>query len=148
MLLDNPEHAAKKELMQQLFPSVKNVEAGTQHPIPRARNNRRISISWMNLGMVSSLIARDEHLLKAQGESRKADGTYPDAKIPVRAMPAHQHVGLQVADYCLWALQRLEMKNEDRFKRKSRKKLSRNRRPDGSRHLAETGSVFLMVSRK
>ena len=56
-----------------------------------------------------------EHLLKAQRESRKADGTYPDAQIHVRAMPAHQHVGLQVADYCLWALQRLFMKGEDRF---------------------------------
>lgn len=56
-----------------------------------------------------------EQLLKAQRESRKADGTYPDAKIQVRAMPAHQHVGLQVADYCLWALQRLYMKDEDRF---------------------------------
>lgn len=56
-----------------------------------------------------------EHLLKAQKESRKADGTYPDAKIQVRAMPAHEHAGLQVADYCLWALQRLFMKGEDRF---------------------------------
>jgi len=30
-------------------------------------------------------------------------------------MPAHQHAGLQVADYCLWALQRLFAKGEDRF---------------------------------
>lgn len=56
-----------------------------------------------------------EHLLKAQNESRKAAGTYPDAAIHVRAMPAHQHAGLQVADYCLWALQRLFTKGEDRF---------------------------------
>lgn len=56
-----------------------------------------------------------EHLLKAQAESRKAAGTYPDAAIHVRAMPAHQHAGLQVADYCLWALQRLFTKGEDRF---------------------------------
>ena len=56
-----------------------------------------------------------EHLLKAQTESRKAAGTYPDAAIHVRAMPAHQHAGLQVADYCLWALQRLFTKGEDRF---------------------------------
>ena len=56
-----------------------------------------------------------EHLLKAQAASRKASGTYPDAVIRVRAMPAHQHVGLQVADYCLWALQRLFTKGEDRF---------------------------------
>lgn len=56
-----------------------------------------------------------EHLLKAQAESRKATGTYPDAAIHVRAMPAHQHAGLQVADYCLWALQRLFTKGEDRF---------------------------------
>lgn len=55
------------------------------------------------------------HLLKAQAESRKAAGTYPDAVIHVRAMPAHQHVGLQVADYCLWALQRLLTKGEERF---------------------------------
>ena len=47
------------------------------------------------------------HLLKAQAASRKAAGTYPDAAIHVRAMPSHQHAGLQVADYCLWALQRL-----------------------------------------
>jgi hypothetical protein len=56
-----------------------------------------------------------QHLLKAQRDSRKADGTYPDAKIQVRAMPAYQHAGLQVADYCLWALQRLYMKGEARF---------------------------------
>ena len=56
-----------------------------------------------------------EHLLKAQAESRKAAGTYPDAAIHVRAMPAHLHAGLQVADYCLWALQRLLTKGEDRF---------------------------------
>lgn len=56
-----------------------------------------------------------EHLLKAQTESRKAAGTYPDAAIHVRAMPAHQHAGLQVTDYCLWALQRLFTKGEDRF---------------------------------
>jgi hypothetical protein len=55
------------------------------------------------------------HLLKAQSESRKAAGTYPNAAIHVRAMPAHQHAGLQVADYCLWALQRLFTKGEDRF---------------------------------
>lgn len=42
-----------------------------------------------------------EHLLKAQAESRKAADTFPDASIQVRAMPAHQHAGLQVADYCL-----------------------------------------------
>jgi hypothetical protein len=30
-------------------------------------------------------------------------------------MPSHQHAGLQVADYCLWALQRLFTKGEDRF---------------------------------
>lgn len=56
-----------------------------------------------------------EHLLKAQAASRKAAGTYPDAAIHVRAMPAHQHSGLQVVDYCLWALQRLFTKEEDRF---------------------------------
>lgn len=56
-----------------------------------------------------------EHLLKAQANSRKAAGTFPNAPIHVRAMPAHQQVGLQVADYCLWALQRLFTKGEDRF---------------------------------
>ena len=56
-----------------------------------------------------------KHLLEAQKNSRKASGTYPDAKIHVRAMPSHQHVGLQLTDYCLWALQRLFTKGEDRF---------------------------------
>lgn len=56
-----------------------------------------------------------DHLLKVQAKSRKASGTYPNATIEVRAMPAHKHAGLQVADYCLWALQRLFMKEEDRF---------------------------------
>jgi hypothetical protein len=56
-----------------------------------------------------------DHLLKAQAASRKTSGTYPDAAIHVRAMPSHQHVGLQVADYCLWALQWLFTKGEDRF---------------------------------
>jgi hypothetical protein len=56
-----------------------------------------------------------EHLLRAQAASRKAAGTYPNATIHVRAMPAHQHAGLQVADYCLWALQRLFARGEDRF---------------------------------
>jgi hypothetical protein len=56
-----------------------------------------------------------EHLLKAQAASRKASGTFSDAVIEVKAIPAHQHVGLQVADYCLWALQRLFTRGEDRF---------------------------------
>lgn len=56
-----------------------------------------------------------EHLLEAQSKSRKAAGTYPNAIIQVRAMPAHQHAGLQVVDYCLWALQRLLTQREDRF---------------------------------
>jgi len=55
------------------------------------------------------------HLLKAQASSRKAAGTYPNAVIKVRAMPACEHAGLQVVDYCLWALQRLYTKGEDRF---------------------------------
>lgn len=60
-------------------------------------------------------LALREHLLKAQSASRKAAGIYPDAAIHVRAMPAHQHAGLQVVDYCLWALQRLFTRGEDRF---------------------------------
>jgi hypothetical protein len=56
-----------------------------------------------------------EHLLHAQEKSRKATGTYPDAAINVRAMPSYQHAGLQLADYCLWSLQRLFTKNEGRF---------------------------------
>lgn len=60
-------------------------------------------------------LALREHLLKAQSASRKAAGTYPDAAIHVRAMPAHQHAGLQVVDYCLWALQRLFTRGENRF---------------------------------
>jgi hypothetical protein len=55
------------------------------------------------------------HLLEAQDKSRKAAGTYPDATIHVRAMHAHQQAGLQLADYCLWALQRLFSKGEERF---------------------------------
>jgi hypothetical protein len=39
----------------------------------------------------------------------------PDAWIHVRTMPAHQHVGLQLTDYCLRALQRLFTKGGDRF---------------------------------
>jgi hypothetical protein len=46
---------------------------------------------------------------------RKAAGTFPDAAIHVRAMPSQQHAGLQLADYCLWALQRVFTKGEDRF---------------------------------
>lgn len=60
-------------------------------------------------------LALREHLLKAQAKSRKAAGTYHDAEIHVQAMPSHQHAGLQVADYCLWALHRVFSKGEDRF---------------------------------
>ena len=60
-------------------------------------------------------LALREQLLKAQKNSRKAAGTYPDAKIHVRAMHSSENVGLQVTDYCLWALQRLYTKHEDRF---------------------------------
>jgi len=56
-----------------------------------------------------------EQLLKAQTQSSKAAGTYSKAAINVRAMLAEQHAGLQMADYCLWALQRLFTKGEDRF---------------------------------
>jgi hypothetical protein len=59
--------------------------------------------------------AMRDNLLTAQSKSSKAAGTYPDATIHVRAMPAHQHVGLQITDYFLWALQRLFTKGEDRF---------------------------------
>lgn len=56
-----------------------------------------------------------EHLLHAQKQSKKAAGTYHDAAVDVLAMPAKDHIGLQVADYCLWAVQRLFAKNEDRY---------------------------------
>ena len=56
-----------------------------------------------------------EHLLHAQKHSKKAAGSYPDATVEVLAMPASDSTGLQVADYCLWAVQRLFAKNEDRF---------------------------------
>lgn len=56
-----------------------------------------------------------EHLLHAQKNSKKAAGTYPDAMLEVLAMPAKDSMGLQVADYCLWAVQRLFSRNEDRY---------------------------------
>ena len=56
-----------------------------------------------------------EHLLHAQAHSRKAAGTYPDAMVEVCAMPSKASAGLQMADYCLWALQRLFSRNEDRY---------------------------------
>jgi len=56
-----------------------------------------------------------EHLLHAQRESRKAQGTFPDATVEVLAMPARTHAGLQLADYCLWAVQRLFSRHEDRY---------------------------------
>jgi hypothetical protein len=56
-----------------------------------------------------------EHLLHAQKHSKKADGTFHHATVDVLAMPAKDNVGLQVADYCLWAVQRLYAKNEDRY---------------------------------
>jgi len=71
-------------------------------------------VIFASRGKARSQALRD-HLLKAQVKSTKAADTFPDATIHVRAMPAHQHAGLQVADYCLWALQRLFTKGEDRF---------------------------------
>ena len=56
-----------------------------------------------------------ENLLHAQRESKKATGTFPDATVEVLAMPARDHAGLQLADYCLWAVQRLFMRQEDRY---------------------------------
>lgn len=56
-----------------------------------------------------------KHLLHAQARSKKAAGTFHNASVEVQAMPAKDHVGLQVADYCLWAVQRLFTKDEDRF---------------------------------
>ncbi len=56
-----------------------------------------------------------EELLHAQKHSKKAAGTYPNATVEVLAMPAAHHIGLQVADYCLWAVQRLFEKQEDRY---------------------------------
>lgn len=56
-----------------------------------------------------------EHLLHAQKHSTKAAGTYANATVDVLAMPAKDSTGLQVVDYCLWAVQRLFAKNEDRF---------------------------------
>ncbi len=56
-----------------------------------------------------------EQLLMAQKASRKAAGTFESAPIAVRAMPSYQHAGLQLADYCLWSLQRLFTSQEDRF---------------------------------
>jgi hypothetical protein len=59
--------------------------------------------------------ALTDHLLNVQASSGKAARPYSHAAIRVRAMPSHQHAGLQVADYCLWALQRLFTKGEARF---------------------------------
>ena len=59
--------------------------------------------------------ALTNHLLNVQASSGKAARPYSHAAIRVRAMPSHQHAGLQVADYCLWALQRLFTKGEARF---------------------------------
>jgi hypothetical protein len=56
-----------------------------------------------------------EQLLHAQRLSKKAAGTFPNATVEVLAMPAHDDAGLQVADYCLWALQRLLSRQEDRY---------------------------------
>ena len=56
-----------------------------------------------------------EHLLHAQKHSKKAAGTYANATVDVLAMPARDSTGLQVVDYCLWAVQRLFSRNEDRY---------------------------------
>ncbi len=56
-----------------------------------------------------------DHLLHAQKHSKKAAGTFHNATVEVLAMPAKDSMGLQVADYCLWAVQRLFAKNEDRY---------------------------------
>lgn len=56
-----------------------------------------------------------EHLLHAQKNSKKAAGTYPEAMLEVLAVPAKDSVGLQVADYCLWAVQRLFSRDEERY---------------------------------
>ncbi len=56
-----------------------------------------------------------EHLFHAQQRSRKAVGTFHHATVEVQAMPARDHAGLQVADYSLWAVQRLFTKGEGRF---------------------------------
>jgi hypothetical protein len=56
-----------------------------------------------------------EHLLHSQKNSKKAVGTYADAMVEVQATPAKDSAGLQVADYCLWAVQRLFSRNEDRY---------------------------------
>ncbi len=56
-----------------------------------------------------------EHLLHAQKYSKKAAGTFADAAVDVLAVPAQASMGLQVVDYCLWAVQRLFARNEDRY---------------------------------
>ena len=56
-----------------------------------------------------------EHLLHAQANSRKAPGTYPNASLEALAMPSKDSIGLQVTDYCLWAVQRLFGRGEDRY---------------------------------
>lgn len=56
-----------------------------------------------------------EHLLHAQKHSRKAAGTFPDASLEALAMPAKDNAGLQATDYCLWAVQRLFCRSEDRY---------------------------------
>lgn len=71
-------------------------------------------VTFASRGKARTQAIRDE-LLKAQAKSRKAIGTYSNAHIQVRAMPSYQNPGLQLADYCLWALQRLYATGEDRF---------------------------------
>lgn len=56
-----------------------------------------------------------EHLLHAQTNSRKAPGTYANASLEALAMPSKDSIGLQVTDYCLWAVQRLFGRYEDRY---------------------------------
>ncbi len=56
-----------------------------------------------------------DHLLHAQSQSQKAAGSYADASLEVLAMPASANIGLQVTDYCLWAVQRLFIREEERY---------------------------------
>lgn len=80
----------------------------------RLHTKPAFEVTFASRGKARTHALREE-LLKAQAKSRKATGTFPNAHIHVRALPSHQHPGLQLADYCLWALQRLYTRGEDRF---------------------------------
>lgn len=81
----------------------------------RLHKDESYSMCFARRGSADRTAALQAAVERAQEKFRKKWAIESTPPIKVTPLHAHQSVGLQVADYILWAVQRLYERNEDRY---------------------------------